>query len=75
MVADLPGDPGPLLALLHRVLSVVQGEQPVEELQRTENGAEFEFLRKEGIFTYGSVEGITVVCGYSDSGLTDSCLQ
>ena len=40
VVADLPRDPGPLLALLQRVLGVLQGEQPVEELQRPENGVE-----------------------------------
>ena len=36
VVADLPRDPGPLLALLQRVLRVLQGEQPVEQLQRPE---------------------------------------
>ena len=48
VVADLPGDPGPLLALLQRVLGVVEGEQPVEELQRPEMKAvvEFSLLRR-----------------------------
>ena len=43
VVADLPGDPGPLLALLQRVLGVVEGEQPVEELQRPEMESVVEF--------------------------------